>query len=788
MHSPSQRTITTMLNSPWSRTPIALLGCTAATLVLAAPSQALSTEQVAAEAERITVAIESVDGRILGSGVLIAHENGVYYLLTANHVLETRGVDYQIRTQDGAEHLLTANTYQPLPGVDLAIAQFSSTNLYPTATLGNSDRATIGTNIYVAGYPAPSPTIPVRTFQFPGGTITARPGNLGPGREGYEIVYDAVTRAGMSGGPVLNGEGQVIGIHGLAEEDVSDPGKRGSGFNLATPIATFQRLAPEIYLQQGQELLLAQDYAGARAAFRQGLRFDPNAARVYGAMAYATLATGNAEEAINLATRAINNGGTAADLRVRGAAYSQTGNYSRAIADLTQAMKTESQAIDYGLRGLAYAHNQQVGEAIQDASQVIEQDPSNPVAYWLSAAIRDLAGDSRGAQLDREQGTQLGQQAIDPFDLALLRGLQIEIPATMASRPPWGEPSGSDDIDPSLRMSPPGDTPAPSSNPQSPNQATPRSTPRSSPPPPPNPVAIAPPGHERTTLAQSPTAAALLDVLGRQNRHRSASTQFNRGITPRSVQGYDFSLRTTTRSIYYYALPESNQGMAYVGALFLEANSGQRSPNLLSILCQSTIPGRVRPADPTYLPPAVRCGGQTTPIGPTAATPPATPSPSATVTPNANPSPLPSPPSNPSPNPSTPPSASSTNSANSANSAGAANSRPSRPPTAARSAPPINLPISLVDVCRSFQGEPHQIAALEALQTRIPSDVAVTFGGRWRTNVILQARREPVDLLPACQYFQNRPHQVQALEWLQTELAQRDPAALTTLAQQWRSP
>ncbi|GAB4341084.1 MAG: hypothetical protein Fur0042_02220 [Cyanophyceae cyanobacterium] len=731
-----------MLNSPWSPISIALLGCSAA-LVLAAPGQAQTPEQVAAQAEQITVAIASVDERILGSGVLIANESGVYYLLTANHVLQTQGIDYQVRTQDGRLHPITANTYQRLPGVDLAIAQFSSANTYAIATLGDSDRATIGTNIYVAGYPAPSPTIPIRTFQLPRGNITARPSTLGSGREGYDMVYDAVTRRGMSGGPVLNSEGQVIGIHGLADEDaddVSDPGKRGSGFNLATPIATFQRLAPQIYLQQGQDLLLAQDYAGARAAFRQGLRFDPNAGRVYGAMAYASLAAGNAEEAISFATRAISNGGTAADWRVRGAAYYQTGNRSRAISDLTQAINAEGRAIDHGLRGLAHARNQQVGEAIQDASRAIEKDPNNPVAYWLSAATRELAGDSRAAQLERDQGTQLGQQAINPFDLALLRGLQIEVPtASIANRPP-GRLQPPSEIPENLRI--PSDVP-PSTFPNTPPQnpiAQPTPQPSPSVAPLPSAMAIAPSSQESAALAQAPAAAALLDVLTRQHRHRSTSTQFNGGITPRSAQGYNFSLRTTTRAMYYYALPENNQGVAYVGALFLEASSGQQSPTLFSILCQSTLPGRVRPADPTYRPPTVRCGGQTMQIYPAVAAP------DTTVTPSANPS------------------------------------------LAVRPTTPTNLPISLVDVCRSFQGTPHQISALETLQARIPSDLAVGFGSRWRTNVVLQARREPVDLLPACQYFQERPHQVQALEWLQVELAQQDPAALNTFAQQWRRP
>lgn len=64
------------------------------------------------------------------------------------------------------------------------------------------------------------------------------------------MVYTNVTRAGMSGGPVFNDDGKVVGIHGLAEgREVVLPGYQGdrsvikAGFNLGIPINTFVRLS-----------------------------------------------------------------------------------------------------------------------------------------------------------------------------------------------------------------------------------------------------------------------------------------------------------------------------------------------------------------------------------------------------------------------------------------------------------------------------------------------------------------------------------------------------------------
>ncbi|OCQ97929.1 hypothetical protein BCD67_02005 [Oscillatoriales cyanobacterium USR001] len=56
-----------------------------------------------------------------------------------------------------------------------------------------------------------------------------------PPQDGYALIYNNITQPGMSGGPVLNEEGQVIGIHGQGDQ------RNGikSGLNLAIPIKRF---------------------------------------------------------------------------------------------------------------------------------------------------------------------------------------------------------------------------------------------------------------------------------------------------------------------------------------------------------------------------------------------------------------------------------------------------------------------------------------------------------------------------------------------------------------------
>ncbi|MEY3222365.1 MAG: hypothetical protein RLZZ203_1221, partial [Cyanobacteriota bacterium] len=38
---------------------------------------------------------------------------------------------------------------------------------------------------------------------------------------GYELVYSSITFGGMSGGPVLDSQGRVIGIHGRTEGEAA---------------------------------------------------------------------------------------------------------------------------------------------------------------------------------------------------------------------------------------------------------------------------------------------------------------------------------------------------------------------------------------------------------------------------------------------------------------------------------------------------------------------------------------------------------------------------------------
>lgn len=221
-----------------------------ATIVAFSPSyahpQTVDERVIAALAKSMTVIIH---GQNPGSGIIIAKQGNTYTVLTAKHVLATEDI-YQIVTPEGTVYPLNYNQVTKLPNLDLALAQFTSSEYYPVAVMGNSDTTTEGTGVYISGWPHPGEAITQRIFQITSGKLSGRA--MGAAEEGYELVYTNVTRSGMSGGPVFDETGVLIGIHGRAEgepiynPETGDTVAVKSGFNLGIPLNLFLETAAEV--------------------------------------------------------------------------------------------------------------------------------------------------------------------------------------------------------------------------------------------------------------------------------------------------------------------------------------------------------------------------------------------------------------------------------------------------------------------------------------------------------------------------------------------------------------
>ncbi len=139
-----------------------------------------------------------------GTGLVITHDG---WVLTNAHVLEN-GTAFEITFTDGATYSGIRSSIIWDNALDIALIQIdSSRSDFPVATLGSSADAVVGEQVVTAGYPWMNENPP---------TITA--GIISAVRyDGYYdnvfIQTDAALNSGNSGGPLLNLNGEVIGIN-----------------------------------------------------------------------------------------------------------------------------------------------------------------------------------------------------------------------------------------------------------------------------------------------------------------------------------------------------------------------------------------------------------------------------------------------------------------------------------------------------------------------------------------------------------------------------------------------
>jgi serine protease Do len=291
----------------------ALVGVVSSIILTTTPTFALSSTEVNTLAKSVTVRI--LGGDASGSGVLIRKEGKLYTLLTAAHVL-TENQSFKVITEKGQQYTLIPASIRRHKAADLAIAQFSAPLSYPVIALGDLSKVVEGTPSYVAGYPAQTEALTDSIYHFSSGQITAKATK--PFRDGYGLVYTNTTLPGMSGGPVLNVNGQLIGIHGradaqaqLQDEQLNSKIYVKSGVNLGIPVETAFFLLPKekftaaptspplpgaspiaVRPPINQTLLndlfrqadfrrRQRDYAGAIALFDQIIRIDPTNITAY---------------------------------------------------------------------------------------------------------------------------------------------------------------------------------------------------------------------------------------------------------------------------------------------------------------------------------------------------------------------------------------------------------------------------------------------------------------------------------------------------------------------------
>lgn len=166
--------------------------------------QAIRPSIVLIETER-TDATDPEEGHGLGTGVVINTDGSV---LTSLHVISA-ATTIKLTFADGTE--ATGQVMATQPENDIAVlASDRLPEILVPATLGNPDAMNIGDDAYVVGHPL-GLYGSMSAGVISGFDRTFKPPNSNQRLRGL-IQIDAAVNPGNSGGPLLNRDGQVVGI------------------------------------------------------------------------------------------------------------------------------------------------------------------------------------------------------------------------------------------------------------------------------------------------------------------------------------------------------------------------------------------------------------------------------------------------------------------------------------------------------------------------------------------------------------------------------------------------
>jgi serine protease Do len=201
--------------------------------------------------------------RSLGSGVVVDAKG---YILTNRHVVE-KADRIRVRFQDdppGVQH--DAKVIGTDQETDLAVIKVDVDHALPAAKMGNSDGMQVGDWVLAIGSPFG------QAGTVTAGIVSAKGRDIVPGRQFQTFIQtDAAINPGNSGGPLVNMNGEVIGINTAILSETN----AYAGIGFALPSKT----VVEVYNQ-----LTGPEHKVSRGSI--GIMFDavenPAIARVYG--------------------------------------------------------------------------------------------------------------------------------------------------------------------------------------------------------------------------------------------------------------------------------------------------------------------------------------------------------------------------------------------------------------------------------------------------------------------------------------------------------------------------
>jgi putative serine protease PepD len=194
----------------------------------------------------VDIRVPQSQGTDEGAGIILTADGDV---LTNNHVIAGTTGPITVTLSDGSQH--TATVVGTSPSYDLAVLKIAGVSGLTPATLADSANLQVGQTVVAIGSPEGlTGTVTSGIVSALNRTVEVQADNAST------VVYnglqtDASINPGNSGGPLVNLQGQVVGIDSAIESgssqgngQTSQGGSIGLGF--AIPVDQAQRVAQEL--------------------------------------------------------------------------------------------------------------------------------------------------------------------------------------------------------------------------------------------------------------------------------------------------------------------------------------------------------------------------------------------------------------------------------------------------------------------------------------------------------------------------------------------------------------